>query len=155
MVAVRDGYALLDHDEVEWVVRAARAHWQRPAPGGDDRLEIRTIVDDEQPARVARAIQAGTYRPVEDARFPSYAPQSVGTAEAALWITLHDAGFDQIESLLRDAQVPPRYALAFGLVYADRSGVEVTATRMWSAHREIFAELQVEDLLAWYRARGR
>ncbi len=154
MVAVRDAYVLLNRDREEVVVRAAGTRWDRPVANGRDRFDLVAAEDGQVLAAVARAVQAGTYR-VDAGAAVSYAPQSVGTAEAAIWIALHDPEFAAIEAHLGDADVPALYAGAFGLVFVDRARLDATATRAWSARQEIFPPLQVPDLDRWYRARNR
>jgi hypothetical protein len=156
MVAVRDGFVLLEEDGVGVVeIRAAGTRWDLPVPGSRDRFDLLAVAADEPLARVARAIQAGTYRARPDVGMASYGPQSVGTAEAAIWTALHDVGFDDVESHLGDAEVPALYAAAFGLVYVDGAGIDVTETRLWSSRRAIFERLQLDALDEWYRSRTR
>lgn len=155
MVTMRDAYLLLDGDSSTVEVRAAGTRWDKPTASRSDRFEIRAANPESSTARVARAVQAGTYRASVHARRASYAPQSVSTAEAALWIAVHDAGFDEVERHLGDSEVPAVYAAAFGLVYGDRAGLDVTSTRMWAARQAIFGRLQLADLEAWYAARRR
>jgi len=155
MVTVRDAFVLLEDDREDVKVRAAGTRWDLEVPGGDNRFDARAVAADEPLARVARAVQAGTYRAGADAGSVSYGPQTVGTAEAAIWIALHDVSISDVETYLGDAEVASLYAAAFGLVYSERAGIDVTTTRMWKARQAIFGRLQLKQLDEWYRSRLR
>ena len=87
MVTVRDAFVLLDRDREDFEVRAAGTRWNRPEPGRDDRFELRPAVNNGSLTRVARAVQAGTYRAAAECGDVQPAPpaESVASEETLTW----------------------------------------------------------------------
>ncbi len=155
MVARSDAALIVDDDDWKrWRIRTASTHWDKGTAGPDDRFELRPASDDGRLTAVVRALQAGTYRVSPDAEFVTYAPQTIGVAESAVWIALADPSYEEVERWLGDGRVPGVYAAAFGLVLCERAGIDIRGTRMWNDRATIFDQIDLRDLSTWY-ASGR
>ena len=154
MVARSDAALILEDDDWQgWRVRAVATHRDKRPGDEDDRFELRPASANERLTAVAGAIQAGTYRANPGAEFVSYAPQTIGVAEAAVWIALSDPSYEDVGGALGDPRVPGVYAAAFGLVFCERSGIDIKATRMWADREAIFDRVEHRDLNIWYANR--
>ena len=151
MVARSDAALIVDDDDWKlWRIRAATTHWDKATPTTDDRFELRPASDDRRLTDVVGALQAGTYRVSPDAESVTYAPQTIGVAESAVWIALADPSYEEVERWLGDSELPGFYAAAFGLVLCERAGIDIRGTRMWSDRAMIFDRVELRELSIWY-----
>jgi ubiquinone/menaquinone biosynthesis C-methylase UbiE len=156
MVARSDAALMVDDDDWKlWRIRAATTHWDKATPTADDRFELRPASDDGRLTAVVGALQAGTYRVSPDAESVTYAPQTIGVAESAVWIALADPSYEEVERWLGDSQVPGFYAAAFGLVLCERAGIDIQETRMWNDRATIFDRVELRELSIWYASGNR
>ena len=150
MVSRRDAaIRLFDGEWHDWAVRAVGREHERPAAGPGNRFTV------DRPTSLARldelmhVIQVGTYRVADSPLL--YIPRLHSVEQAAVWIAETDPRYDDIASAVQDERMPAQYAVAFGLVYCDLAGIDVTATRIWPDRERVFGGLRDPGLRAWYQ----
>ena len=155
MVARRDGWVVLADDAWrDWRLRAVerRPDGAQP-PGPGQVLEIRPPASIPRLEAVLYQVQAGTYTVADSPTL--YPLRTRGVEEAAVWIAGVDADYAALEPLLAGTRVPPRYAVAFALIFLDRAGIDVTRRRVWNDRVEIFGGLRDQGLRVWYELQTR
>lgn len=150
MVSRRDAAIRLFDGEVhDWAVRSVGRQRSKRAPGGDDRLSMAAPSSLPALDALMHQMQAGTYTVADSPVL--YMPRVHTVEQAAVWIAEEDASYDEISAAVDDERMPAQYAVAFALVYCDRAGIDVTATRMWDDREQIFGVLRDPGLTAWYQ----
>ena len=150
MVSRRDAaIRLFDGEWHEWAVRSVGRQTDRSAAGSGDRFTI------ERPASLPalndlmHVMQVGTYRVADSPLL--YLPRAHGVEQAAVWIAGGDPRYDDIAAAVDADRMPAVYAVAFGLVYCDLAGIDVTGTQIWADREQVFGRLRDPGLNAWYQ----
>jgi ubiquinone/menaquinone biosynthesis C-methylase UbiE len=152
MVARRDGWIRLDDAEwQEWSFRAIGRQRDRAAPGSGDTLAIQSPETDTRLADLMYQIQIGTYTVADSPTL--YPPRTHTVEQAAMWIVTDDPAFDDLVPELEDPRIPPRYAVAFALVFLDEAGIELTDRRVWTDRERVFGVLRDQGLGVWYESK--
>ncbi|MDA1093109.1 MAG: class I SAM-dependent methyltransferase [Acidobacteria bacterium] len=150
MVSRRDAAVrLFDGEARDWAVRSVGRQRTKRAPGSDDALNIAAPSSLPALDALMHQMQAGTYTVADSPVL--YLPRVESVEQAAVWIVEEDASYDDLFSALDDPRMPAQYAVAFALVFCDRAGVDVTATRMWEDREQVFGGLRDPGLAAWYQ----
>ena len=96
------------------------------------------------------AIQVGTYRFEERLLYPA---RTVETEQAALWIALEDARFQEMADAIEGDRLPAEYAAAFAIMLCDAAGIDVSTRRIWADGPQIFDGLREQVLQDWYASK--
>ena len=153
MVARRDGWIVLgDAEWHDWTVRTVGRQRDRQIPLDRDALEILPPSTESRLEDLLYQIQVGTYT-VSDS--PTLYPfVTYGVEQAAVWITDSDLDYETIAGDIDGSQMPPPYAVAFALVFADRAGVDVRQRRIWNDAEQVFGPLRDQGLGLWYELKS-
>ena len=150
MIARRDGWVVLDDDAWRaWTLRAVGRQLDLDPPGAGDRLTIRPpstapVIED-----LLLEIQAGTYTVSNSPTL--YPPRTPVMEQAAVWIADGDADYASMAPHIAGPMLPAQYAAAFGLIFVDRAGIDVTRRRVWADREQVFGRLRDQGLRIWYR----
>ena len=148
MIGRRDGWIVLSDDEWhDWSIRTIRRRGEAPGPG--DRLAILPPGTNPRLDELMYQIQVGTYAVADSPTL--YPPRTHQLEQAAVWITELDLSYDDLVPLLNDPRISPQYAVAFALVFVDRSGTDVTDRKIWNDRERVFSGLRDRGLEAWYQ----
>jgi imidazolonepropionase-like amidohydrolase/SAM-dependent methyltransferase/pimeloyl-ACP methyl ester carboxylesterase len=141
MVARRDAaIALADEGWREWRIRAVPTGYE--APSGPLTLRHSSL------SHLMSVIQAGTYRSERGEIF--YPARTPNVERAAVLLARFDPTYDEIRTVVDGSRVPARYAAAFGLLFCDLAGIDVTSKRIWKEAPVLFAQLRDRGLVDWY-----
>ena len=153
MVARRDGWIVLeDADWHDWTVRAVGRQRDRGIPRQSDSLEILPPSTEPHLEDLMYEIQVGTYTVGNSPTL--YPAVTFGVEQAAVWIADSDLDYGTIAGDTKDPRMPPQYAIAFALVFADRAGVDVTNRRIWGDAERMFGGIRDNGLNLWYQIKS-